>query len=178
MIIRRDLAQALGEAQTRLLRKRISHWARIWTVPSLPTLVEIRPNIRLRSVVARYRRDTRTIEVGARFLSLRKRRTEVLAHEMAHAAVDLKHGRVVRTHGKEWQALVIAAGFKPSVRLITDRLPSTQSAATRRVIYVHRCPVCQVVRKSRRPVTGWRCRNCFQAGLSGNLQITRTVLSR
>ena len=178
MAIGKELAQALGETQTVELQKQIRRWARLWTVPSLPKLVEIRPNFRLSTTVARYRRDQRAIEVGARFLAQRQFKAEVLAHEMAHAVVDLRYGRIARPHGKEWQELVIAAGYSPTVRLRTVRLPPPQPRVARSSAYVHRCPVCQMARISRRPVTGWRCRGCVQAGLPGNLKITRTVFAR
>lgn len=152
--------------------------ARLWSVPSLPDRVSIRLNRRLTTTLARYKRDTRTIEVGVRFLALRSRRSEVLAHELAHAAVHIRHGHGASAHGKEWQALVKAAGVAARARMTTARSAAAQPKADRSARYEHRCPVCHMVRIAKRPVTGWRCRACAEAGLDGALDITRTTRAR
>jgi len=152
--------------------------ARLWAIPSLPDRVSIRLNRRLKTTVARYKRDTRTIEVGVRFLALRARRSEILAHELAHAAVHIRHGRSALAHGKEWQALVKAAGVAARAKMTTTRSPVAQPKADRSTRYEHRCPVCHMVRIAKRPVTGWRCRACAEAGLDGELHITRTTRAR
>ena len=48
---------------------------------------------------------------------------EVLCHEAAHIAVQTLHGRGCRPHGKEWQALMVRAGFKPRVRIDVPDAP-------------------------------------------------------
>ena len=163
---------------TAQLQNEAAHLARLWSVPSLPTAVSIRLNRRLTTTLARYKRDTRTIEVGVRFLALRSRRSEVLAHELAHAAVHIRHGLVALAHGKEWQALVKAAGMAGRARMATGRRPSAKPRAARSTRYEHRCPVCHMVRAAKRPVTGWRCRACVEAGLEGALDITRSTAAR
>lgn len=164
--------QAVGATVAEKLRLEAGQWARTWKVPSLPKAVEVRTNPRLRTTIARYLRDQNVVEVGARFLALRNRKSEVLAHELAHAAVKHRFGNAAKTHGKEWQALVDAVGFEPRARL--DSEPSgthgRKSVQSRR--FAHRCPVCQMVRLSSRRVTGWRCRDCAEAGLPGSLLIS------
>jgi predicted SprT family Zn-dependent metalloprotease len=106
-------------------------------------------------------------------------RLEVLCHELAHIALHERHGRHARAHGKEWAALVRAAGFSPTARLDQRQTgsrvvpDSVSSPPQPRAIYRHRCPVCQMERRARRPVRRWLCRGCIEAGLEGNLEIER-----
>jgi predicted SprT family Zn-dependent metalloprotease len=178
MVFSREFVKAAGSGTARRLRGMVRTWARTWQLPLLSTEVNVQPNLRLKSTVARYRRDTRTIEVGARFFSLGTRQAEILAHEMAHAAIDIRHGRAVKVHGQEWKALVRAVGFAPQTCLAVARARPAPPGATRSSRYAHRCPVCHMVRVSRRPIRGWRCRSCIEAGLTGTLQITRVVRTR
>ena len=163
---------------TAQLQNEAANLARLWSVPSLPDRVSIRLNRRLTTTLARYKRDTRTIEVGVRFLALRSRRSEVLAHELAHAAVHIRHGHGAPAHGKEWQALVKAAGVAAQAKMTTARGPLAKPRSARPTRYEHRCSVCHMVRVAKRPVTGWRCRACAEAGLDGALDITRTPRAR
>ena len=169
---------AVSQTITAQLQREAATLARLWSVPSLPDRVSIRLNRRLTTTLARYKRDTRTIEVGVRFLALRSRRREVLAHELAHAAVHIRHGHGATTHGKEWQDLVKAAGLAAQARMTTTRSPVTKPRSARPPRYEHRCPVRHMVRIAKRPVTGWRCRACAEAGLDGALDITRTTRAR
>lgn len=173
-----EFAETAGPRNTRRLRSIVHAWVRTWQLPSVDTQVEIRPNLRLKTTVARYRRDKRTIEVGARFFALRSGQTEVLAHEMAHAVIDIRHGQAVAIHGHEWKALVRAVGFEPQTRLAVAGTRPLSSGSTRHSRYVHRCSVCQMVRMSSRPIRRWRCRSCVEAGLTGNLEITEAVLAK
>ena len=63
------------------------------------------------------------------------------------------------------------AGFEP----VTRHLPSMARRPARdapRVLFEHRCPVCQFSRTARRKVSAWRCAECSTAGLDGQLVIT------
>ena len=97
---------------------------------------------------------------------------EVYCHELAHLAVFKKYGLSVRPHGPEWQALVREAGYEPNVRLKAtiggSRNPDSSSP---KLNYRHYCPVCQTTRSSRRPQPRWRCAECVEAGLSGDMTI-------
>lgn len=168
-----DFVQALGAHSANRLAAAVQSWADAWQLPALPRAVEITRNPRLRSTVARFRRDKKTVEVGPRFFALRARRLEVLAHEIAHAAIAIKYGRAAKAHGPEWRSLIRAIDLPPRAQLTTAvGRPRTAKVAppTR---YAHRCPVCQMVRLSRRPIKRWRCRSCIEAGLAGTLEITR-----
>jgi predicted SprT family Zn-dependent metalloprotease len=95
-----------------------------------------------------------------------------LCHEVAHVAVaDLFPGST-KPHGKEWAALVKAAGFEPQVRALRAEAPATPVRPARPArLYCHRCPVCQAWRLARRPVKRWRCAACVAAELPGQLDI-------
>ncbi len=72
-----------------------------------------------------------------------------------------------------------AAGFEPRVRLKAeglDRLPGRVRQA--RAMWEHHCPVCQLGKLARRPVPQWRCADCREAGLKGELVITRIIDAR
>ena len=105
---------------------------------------------------------------------------EVLCHEVAHVAAYRIHRRRIRPHGSEWAELVRRAGFTPRTKFDPKdwpelRLPKAPRRRRRAaaVVYLHRCPVCQAARVARRPVRRWCCAACVDAGLTGELVITR-----
>ena len=99
---------------------------------------------------------------------------EVLCHEMAHLAARELHGRNVRPHGPEWKALMTSAGFEPRTRLPSPNgAPRPGRRRRAPYVYVHRCPVCQLLRPARRLMSRWRCAACVASGLEGRLTITR-----
>lgn len=147
-------------------------------MPDLSEAVVVDLNRRLRTRFGRCCPDGRRIEVGPRFLSLRSRKAEVLAHELAHAAARRLHPRARRPHGPEWKKLVRAAGFEPVLRLRVPATLTTETGSGDTARYQHRCPVCQMIRWARKPVTAWRCRSCAAAGLPGVLAINRVGVDR
>lgn len=185
-----DRTRLLEKAETELgaLSQRLS---RRWGLSGSALNAGLRFNPRLSRSVARYRRETGVIELGPRFFRLRSRRKEVLCHELAHVAVDYLYGKQVQPHGSEWRKLVESAGFTPAARLPAtpalreeERVGTSEdksvaglarSPTTVRDVYEHRCPVCQMSRRAKRPVSQWRCANCVAAGLPGTLEITRMV---
>ena len=105
---------------------------------------------------------------------------EVVLHELAHAAVQLVHGRGPRPHGAEWRGFMRAVGLRPRVRLprgeVKALLPSAPAGRRPRTRWRHQCPVCQASRTAGRPVRQWRCSACVKAGLGGELVVTRLVV--
>ena len=108
---------------------------------------------------------------------------EVLVHELAHLVVHAKYGHV-KAHGVEWQELMRAAAMPTAsmragpcnprpTRRVGRRSGSVAKEPQRRLLYTHRCPVCQMVRFAKRPVPAWRCRACTDAGLEGRLEISK-----
>lgn len=100
---------------------------------------------------------------------------EVLCHEAAHIAVHETHGAGGSPHGEEWRRYVRQAGFEPLVAtsLKDFNPPPLRKPAT--AVYDHRCPVCQMTRRSPRRVSRWRCAACVWAGLDGRLIVEKIV---
>lgn len=173
-----ELEAAIGATAAAQLRIAIARWSEAWSLPDLPEAVVIDLNRRLRTRVGRYCPDGHRIELGPRFLSLRSRKAEVLAHELAHAAVRRRYSRNCKPHGPEWKSLVRAAGFEPMLRMRVRATPTTATSSGDAARYQHRCPVCQMTRLAGKPVTAWRCRSCAVAGLPGLLVIERMGIRR
>jgi len=155
------------------LDQRVAAWSSIWQVPDLTRGLEIRVSSRLRRSLGRcdprqgiVRLNPALLEVSPNWL------IETLCHEVAHVAAFRLHGPKIRPHGREWAALMTAAGFKAQARVLERSTPEAirQRSQPRR-LYLHRCRVCQARRVARRPVRRWLCRRCVEAGLPGRLDI-------
>ena len=137
-------------------------------------LPDVRVNPRLRTTRARYLRTPHVIEVSRSLIRARRSDLErALAHELAHVLVTRRHPGA-RPHGPEWRDVMVRAGLTP----IEQRRPLKEgpAAPTRqqgRFRYEHRCPVCQMRRIAKRPVSQWRCAACVGIGLPGLLQVEK-----
>lgn len=150
-------------------------WARLWGLPDLLRTVHFAWSGRLRSSLARCRPTAGRVTLRADLAEPgHPLLAEVLCHELAHVAVHRRRGGHLRPHGREWRHLVALAGFVPRTRVPGDELPGGEAGGRApSAVYEHRCPVCRAMRLARRPVTTWRCADCLDAGLSGELEITR-----
>lgn len=167
--------RAIGPRSLRALHRRLSTAVKSWDGYGSQTRVTVDFNPRLRTKIARFLPDQKRIEVGPKFVELRRQRGEILVHELAHAAVWSLHGAQTRPHGKEWQSLMRKAGLEPKPALRTTlplgaRVPNVFTTR-----YVHTCPVCQMQIAARKPNRAWKCRACVDAGLDGDLVIHRKV---
>lgn len=159
------------------LREAVAGWARLWGVPGLEDMVTLTFSPRLRRSLGRCRPATGRITLQSALRDAPPAALlEVLCHEAAHVAAHRIAGPEAKPHGPEWRRLVEAAGYEASVR----RMEATASPARAgdgtppgRLVYEHRCPVCQTARFARRPVPAWRCAECLDAGLSGEMIVTR-----
>lgn len=159
-----------------MLDARIAQWALLWKAPGLETRVSVSFSRRLRRSLGRCVPARGVVRLNMRLLRSRPELLdEVLCHEVAHVAAYELHGRRTRPHGREWAALMRAAGFEPRVRTLWrhDVVAAAARRPRRGLRYEHRCPVCQTGRLARRPVRQWRCAACVRAGLDGRLVITK-----
>jgi predicted SprT family Zn-dependent metalloprotease len=154
-------------------------WARelspLWGVPDLLRSVRVELSHRMRSSLGGFYPRERLIRIADVLLEAPPHLLrEVLCHEAAHAAVHVLHGDRGRSHGREWRALMRAAGLDPRIRIPREELRlAAQRAARKRWVWRHRCPVCRADRLAGRPVRAWRCGSCLAAGRDGGLVITR-----
>lgn len=155
--------------------------ARLWQCRELVS-VSCVVNDRLSTCLGRCRPAGSVVELSPRLFGREWRlRGEVLCHEAAHIAVRTLRGSSASPHGREWQALMQRAGFRPRAKVPTSRVAARKSTPGRppapgappRFLYQHRCAVCQFTRVARRAVPHWRCAACVAAGLDGALIITR-----
>lgn len=165
--------RAIGPTSLRFLHRQLRTAIKSWDEYGSQTRVTVDFNPRLRTKIARFLPDQNRIEVGPKFVELRRRRGEILVHELAHAAVRSLHGAQTKPHGKEWQSLMRQAGLKPKPALRTSlpvvaRVPNVSTTR-----YVHTCPVCQMQVTARKPNRAWKCRACVDAGLEGDLVVHR-----
>lgn len=122
-LTRRAALRAYGVRHTkRMLRNDLSdahradvaEWTRLWGVPGLEERLDIRFSGRLLRSLGRCNPSRGLIRLKPRLAvgddALLR---EVVCHEVAHAAVFAIHRRRVRPHGKEWGALMRAAGYRP-----------------------------------------------------------------
>ncbi len=182
----------------RLLRD----WEAAWRLEGLARQVSIDIRPSLRRSLARCEPARGVIFLSPRLLVGERRSAfaEALCHELAHFAVHLRWGDAAAPHGPEWRELVARAGFGPRRRIGFEPRPCAGSEARMeagfephprlgraaappraapavsrpraRVVYEHRCPVCQRIWTARRPMSAWRCPTCVQAGGDGRLSIT------
>ena len=165
------LVHAIGTRSARALKTYVCGVSRKWSLPSLGRETTVTLNTRLRTCIARFRRDQNKIEVGPSFVSDSRIRREALAHELAHAAVAARHGDKAKAHGTEWRAYMRQIGLEPRLRIDRPLRAPTIKPKQSNARFRHRCLVCQMTRYSARPVHGWYCRHCHLAGLSGDLVI-------
>ena len=156
------------------LFKRALEWASLWGVPKLLEGMSVERNRRLKTTVARWIEEKKCVELGPRFFRLRKLQSNVLCHELAHAAAVQLHGKSVSQHGPEWCALMRAAGYAPSSKLNTARrLTEISGKRMPSIQYEHRCLVCHSVRYAKRRMSSWKCVECARSELPGQLEIRR-----
>ena len=150
-------------------------WGATWGLPDLVSDVSVSFNPRLTKSLGRCQPSTGRITLRADLQHAdADRLAEVLCHEVAHVAAFQLFGPAATPHGPEWQQLVASAGFLPRSRASeASVVPSRARTPFGLLPYEHRCPVCQTVRYARRPVGSWRCGECLEAGLAGELVVTR-----
>lgn len=169
-----DGRQRVGPGPHKLFRSLAMRCGNLWGLPDLADSSTIEFSPRLTRKLALCRPAEGRIRLAAH---LERGTThlleEVLCHELAHIAVYRLHGENACPHGPEWRTLVSKAGYEPRTKAPLSGATGLSRAKRRPVWWEHRCPVCQAVRIGGRPVPEWKCRDCREAGLAGDMIITR-----
>ena len=165
----------LAEAFPAEISNRAFDWFSAWGCPQLHKQTTVRFSRRMYRSIGRCYPERRLLSLNE---SLREMRDveilDVLCHELAHIVAYEFFGRHIKPHGKEWRALVGAVGFVPRTKYCGDpTLGSTRNRTNPRPRYLHRCLTCFAQRIAGRPVHSWRCAECVENGLPGDLTITR-----
>jgi len=156
-------------------------FATTWARPGLEETITIELSTRLTRAIGRAMPRSRRIRLAATVAEAPDATiAEILCHEVAHIVAWDLFGASARPHGREWAALMRAAGFEPRIRLdpasrgLRMPTPARPPASSRRTwLYEHRCPVCLASRTSGRVVRRWRCARCVRVGLDGELVVER-----
>jgi predicted SprT family Zn-dependent metalloprotease len=153
----------------------LDRWGNVWGLPSFSSHLQIRFSDRLSHSLGRTRPLAGRITLAGHLRDPEKSCLfeSVLCHEAAHVAVAKLFGPGKKPHGLEWASLVREAGEEPNVHVIEQSPGAAKTPRKRIWKYVHRCSVCQATRTGFRPVAQWRCVECTDLGLPGNLSITR-----
>jgi hypothetical protein len=99
------------------LQSELDAWCEVWGLPQLAQQVRVEVSGRFTSSLGRAYYRTCCIRLHAQLLEPDRAALlrEVLAHEAAHLAADMLHGRGIRPHGREWREAFRAIGFVPRV---------------------------------------------------------------
>ena len=174
-----SLALAPSDRRYLLFRSQAERWGKLWGLPKLAESVTVEFSRRFRTSLGRCRPGQGRIRLAAHLQDGNgKLLEEVLCHELAHVAVYQIHGHRARPHGPEWKGLLSQAGFEPRTRFLRGEGKFPPRSEKPRARWEHRCPVCQAMRMAGRPVRNWRCAKCRNAGLPGELVITRIPAAR
>ncbi len=158
-----DRVMELGRAQLASLAMAWRH--------SRVGLLEITLNPNLRSTLARWIPPSKAIEIStsAKLRGARALR-EIISHEAAHVVVWDRSGRAALPHGREWAALMRAAGFEPRATLVGC---GYRRGVSDRMRIRHYCSVCHFSKTAKMRMARWRCPECRAIGLEGTLKMER-----
>lgn len=150
-------------------------WSDKWKTPWLAKAVKLDFSTRLTKSLGRCTPFSKEIRLSRELIHRDKRALllEVLCHEAAHIINYAHHGRLVKPHGEEWQTLVKIIGYQPHRKIPIKQIEEIPRPSNPSTVYEHRCPVCQNVRYSKKPIKRWRCGVCLANGLPGDLVITK-----
>jgi predicted SprT family Zn-dependent metalloprotease len=153
-----------------MARRHLVSLAVCWKHPRISQL-EIAFNSSLSSTLARWMPPGDVLEISAAAKARGARLIrEIVAHEAAHVAVWDRSGGSARPHGREWAALMRAAGFEARATLIRC---GYRRSTDRRVRIRHFCSICHFTKLAKRRMPRWRCPECRAIGLEGTLKTER-----
>lgn len=165
----------LPEAFSTEISNRAFDWFSVWGYPQLHKQTRVRFSRRMYRSMGRCYPERRLLSLNDALREMRDTEIlEVLCHELAHIVAYECFGRDIKPHGKEWRELVQGVGFVPRTKYCGDlKLGTMRIRSYPPPRYLHRCMTCFAQRIARRPMNNWRCAECEENGLRGDLTITR-----
>lgn len=139
------------------LRPWIASWGAAWSVPDLAERTTVSFTGRMSRSLGRCALRTGEIRLNAALLDGPEAALlEVVCHEAAHAATFILHGPKARPHGREWKALMRAAGYDPVVRWPEHMVPDEVKRKRGHSPFPYRAPRTAVSRGTgERPLLEW-----------------------
>ncbi len=116
------------------LQDDLRKWCFLWQVSELLPEISVSISRRMTSSLGRasYRRKHVGLQHTLLDPSAAELLREVLCHEVAHLAAYELHGTTIRPHGREWRALLIAAGYPARATIEAATLPTCFGVRTTR----------------------------------------------
>jgi predicted SprT family Zn-dependent metalloprotease len=149
----------------------ITSLCNLWEIQKIQNDIQVEFSSRMTRSLGRTLPTSKIIRLNKELLgSLHDYMQEVLCHELAHIASVYKFGEAILPHGREWQSLVLQAGYIPRVKMDVA-VGNVCLKPTQR--FRHTCPVCFSTRIAKKQIARWRCSRCVTNGLDGKLLIER-----
>lgn len=99
------------------IHRALRSWCHLWGADDLAPKITVEFSSRMTRSLGRCYPDRNLIRIAQFVLDKSDALVqEVLCHEAAHLAARHLHGGSIRPHGPEWKALMLMAGYPPSVR--------------------------------------------------------------
>lgn len=99
------------------IHRALQSWCHVWGADDLAAQITVEFSSRMTRSLGRCYPERNLIRIAQFVLEDSDALVqEVLCHEAAHLAAYHLHGTSIRPHGPEWKALMLAAGYPPTVR--------------------------------------------------------------
>ena len=105
------------------IHRALQSWCHVWGADDLAAQITVEFSSRMTRSLGRCYPERNLIRIAQFVLEDSDALVqEVLCHEAAHVAAYHLHGTSIRPHGPEWKALMLAAGYPPTVRFRREAL--------------------------------------------------------
>ena len=114
------------------IHRALQSWCHLWAADDLAAQITVEFSSRMTRSLGRCYPERNLIRIAQFVLEDSDALVqEVLCHEAAHLAAHHLHGSSIRPHGPEWKALMLAAGYPPTVRFKLESVPRPPVKARR-----------------------------------------------
>jgi hypothetical protein len=115
------------------IHRALASWCHLWGADDLAPKITVEFSSRMTRSLGRCYPDRNLIRIAKFVLEDSDALVqEVLCHEAAHLAAHHLHGGSIRPHGPEWKALILMAGYPPTVRFKLESVPRSPVRARKR----------------------------------------------